>query len=63
LAAFIERIAVADPTGAGDTFLGGLIASLIQKPDDPVAAIRAGETAARMMLVKRASQSAKGAGA
>jgi ribokinase len=56
-----EKIAVADPTGAGDTFLGGLIASLIQKPDDPVAAIRAGETAARMMLVKRASQSAKGA--
>ncbi|HEY3795954.1 MAG TPA: carbohydrate kinase family protein [Bradyrhizobium sp.] len=56
-----EKIAVADPTGAGDTFLGGLIASLIQKPDDPVGAIRAGETAARTMLRERASQSVEGA--
>jgi len=58
-----KKIAVADPTGAGDTFLGGLIASLIQKPDDPVAAIRAGETAARTMLTERALQSAGGASA
>jgi ribokinase len=56
-----EKIAVADPTGAGDTFLGGLIASLIQKPDDPVAAIHAGETAARTMLTERALQSVEGA--
>ncbi len=58
-----EKIAAADPTGAGDTFLGGLIASLIQKPDDPVAAVRAGEAAARVMLARRSSQSAKGANA
>jgi ribokinase len=58
-----EKIAVADPTGAGDTFLGGLIASLVQKPDDPVAAIHAGETAARTMLSERALQSAEGASA
>jgi ribokinase len=58
-----EKVAAADPTGAGDTFLGGLIASLIQKPDDPVAAVRAGEAAARVMLAQRSSQSAKGASA
>jgi ribokinase len=52
-----EKIAVNDPTGAGDTFLGGLIVSLIQKPNDPVAAIRAGETAARTMLTERSIQS------
>jgi ribokinase len=58
-----EKIAVADPTGAGDTFLGGLIASLILKPDDPVGAIRAGETAARTMLTERALQSVEGVSA
>ena len=58
-----EKIAVADPTGAGDTFLGGLVASLVQKPDDPVAAIHAGEIAARTMLRERALQSAEGASA
>jgi ribokinase len=58
-----EKIAIADPTGAGDTFLGGLIASLVEKPNDPVAAIRAGETAARTMLRERALQSAEGASA
>jgi ribokinase len=56
-----EKIAVADPTGAGDAFLGGLIAALIQKPDDPVAAIHSGETAARTMLTERALRSVEGA--
>jgi ribokinase len=55
-----EKIAVADPTGAGDTFLGGLIASLIERPDHPVEAIRAGEAAARTMLAQRALQSTEG---
>jgi ribokinase len=50
-----DRLAVSDPTGAGDTFLGGLIAGLIENPNDPVAAIRAGEAAARAMLITRAS--------
>jgi ribokinase len=61
LAVPTEKISVADPTGAGDTFLGGLIASLIKKPDDPVAAIQVGESLARAMLVKRASRSTEGA--
>jgi ribokinase len=56
-----EKIPVADPTGAGDAFLGGLIASLIQKPEDPIAAVHAGETAARRMLAERALQSGEGA--
>ena len=55
-----EKVAVNDPTGAGDTFLGGLIVSLIHKPDDPVAAIHAGETAARAMLTERSVQSREG---
>jgi ribokinase len=47
-----NQVMTSDPTGAGDTFLGGLIAALIVKRD-PVAALRAGEAAAREMLIAR----------
>jgi len=54
-----ERIATADPTGAGDTFIGGLIAALIKDPNDPVAAIHAAGAAARVMLTARALPSSR----
>jgi ribokinase len=55
-----ERVVVSDPTGAGDTFLGGLIGALITAPGDPVGAVRSGDRAARAMLAARASRTAKG---
>jgi ribokinase len=55
-----ERVSVSDPTGAGDSFLGGLIAGLIKDPDDPLAATRAAQVAARDMLVARQSLSTGG---
>jgi ribokinase len=48
-----DRVSCADPTGAGDTFIGGLIAGLIDFPEDPVAAVERGAAAARRMLVER----------
>lgn len=49
-----EALVVADPTGAGDTFAGGVLASLAAGSSDPVAVIRAGHAAARALLVSRA---------
>lgn len=46
-------VAAADPTGAGDTFVGGMLASLIARPGDTVAAVRAGQEAARALLLAR----------
>ena len=48
-----ETLAAPDPTGAGDTFVGGMLASLIARPDDAAAAVRAGQRAAREMLSAR----------
>jgi ribokinase len=45
--------AASDPTGAGDTFVGGVIAALIRAPDDPPAAVRAGVAAAERLLRSR----------
>jgi ribokinase len=56
-----KRIETRDPTGAGDTFLGGFVAALMAKPDDPVAAVQAGQTSARAMLVARSQESNFGA--
>jgi ribokinase len=42
-----------DPTGAGDTLVGGMLAQLIAKPDDPVGALRAGMEAAATLLRRR----------
>jgi len=49
----VEPFAVEDGTGAGDTFLGGLLAALMACPDRPGEAVEAGVRAARAMLVAR----------
>ncbi|HEY1719718.1 MAG TPA: carbohydrate kinase family protein [Magnetospirillaceae bacterium] len=48
-----KNLAASDPTGAGDTFIGGLLAKLIARPGDAVAAVRAGQEAAHAMLFER----------
>jgi len=48
-----EMLAAPDPTGAGDTFLGGMLAALIAQPGDAAAAVRAGQRAARDLLLAR----------
>jgi ribokinase len=49
----VEPLAAEDTTGAGDTFLGGLLAALIKDPDRPADAVEAGARAARAMLMAR----------
>lgn len=49
----VEPLAVGDSTGAGDTFLGGLLASLMTNPNSPSEAAKAGARAARAMLAAR----------
>jgi ribokinase len=49
-------IVAADPTGAGDTFVGGMLASLIARPGDAMAAVRAGQEAAHAMLLARTEE-------
>ncbi len=51
-----RQIAAPDPTGAGDTLIGGLLAALAATPDDPVAAVRAGQDAAHAMLMERSME-------
>ena len=46
-------VAAADPTGAGDPFVGGLLAALLAAPEDAAAAVRAGQRAAHDMLRAR----------
>ena len=48
-----RHLAAPDPTGAGDTLVGGLLAALVAAPGDPVAAVRAGQAAAYTMLKNR----------
>lgn len=50
------EIVATDPTGAGDTFVGGMLASLIRRPGDAMAAVRAGQDAARAMLFARVKE-------
>jgi ribokinase len=49
----VEPLASEDTTGAGDTFLGGLLAALVNDPDRPADAVEAGARAARAMLLAR----------
>jgi ribokinase len=51
-----QSVGSADPTGAGDTFAGGFIASFIDN-NDPIAAARHGMEAARELLIARARHS------
>jgi len=48
-----EPLAVSDPTGAGDTFAGGVLAALATGETDPVAVVQAGHRAARALLETR----------
>jgi ribokinase len=52
-------LAAPDPTGAGDTFVGGLLAALIANPGDAAAAVRAGQDAAQAMLLSRIEHAKK----
>jgi ribokinase len=48
-----EPMDIADPTGAGDTFAGGVLAALAKGETDPVSIVEAGHRAARGLLVNR----------
>ncbi len=48
-----DAVDVLDPTGAGDTFAGGALAALVGGERDPSAILRAGQGAARQMLLAR----------
>ena len=49
----VEPVSAEDTTGAGDTFLGGFLATLIAGIERPQEAVAAGARAAREMLVAR----------
>lgn len=51
-----EPINVTDPTGAGDTFAGGVIASILNGAHEPEVFGRAGMEAARTLLLARKSE-------
>jgi ribokinase len=55
----VAPLAAEDTTGAGDTFLGGLLAALANDPEKPADAVEAGARAARAMLLTR-SEKTKG---
>lgn len=46
-------LAVSDPTGAGDTFAGGVLAALAKGETDPATVVEAGHRAARALLETR----------
>jgi ribokinase len=52
----VEPLAADDTTGAGDTFLGGFLAALVNNRDSPADAVEAGARAARAMLVRRGQE-------
>jgi ribokinase len=52
----VEPLAADDTTGAGDTFLGGFLAALVNNRDSPADAVEAGARAARAMLVGRGQE-------
>lgn len=48
-----EPVQVVDPTGAGDTFAGGVLAALVGGERDPSRIVKAGQAAARRLLMAR----------
>jgi len=48
-----EPISVTDPTGAGDSFAGGVLAALAMGETGPEAIVRSGHAAARRLLLAR----------
>lgn len=51
-----EPLSVTDPTGAGDTFAGGVLAALAKGETEPAAIVQAGHDAARALLGARCRQ-------
>ncbi|MDB5555232.1 MAG: hypothetical protein JWL86_5216 [Rhizobium sp.] len=52
----VEPVEVTDPTGAGDTFAGGVIAAIMKGETDLEAIGRAGNAAARALLLDRKAE-------
>lgn len=48
-----DAMDIADPTGAGDTFAGGVLAALAKGETNPVSVVEAGHRAARALLANR----------
>lgn len=48
-----EPLSVTDPTGAGDSFAGGVLAALAKDETDLAAVVRSGHAAARRLLLAR----------
>ncbi|HKU99611.1 MAG TPA: carbohydrate kinase family protein [Vineibacter sp.] len=53
-------VTMRDPTGAGDTFAGGVLAALAQGQSDPTAIVDAGHRAARRLLEARRAHETEG---
>ena len=51
-----EPIGVRDPTGAGDSFAGGVLAALLNGETDPAILGRRGHAAAHALLTERKSE-------
>ena len=52
----VEPVPVADPTGAGDAFVAGMLARLVRWPDDHEGAVLGGIEAARRFVENRAKE-------
>ncbi len=52
----VEPVPVADPTGAGDAFVAGMLARLVRRPDDHEGAVLGGIAAARRFVGNRAKE-------
>jgi ribokinase len=52
----VEPVPVADPTGAGDAFVAGMLARLVRRPGDHEGAVLGGIEAARHFLDNRAKE-------
>ena len=53
IAVSAEPLSVTDPTGAGDSFAGGVLAALAKGETDLAAVVRSGHAAARRLLLAR----------
>jgi len=52
----VEPVAVPDPTGAGDAFVAGMLASLVRRPEDPGGAVSGGVEASHRFVVERSKE-------
>jgi sugar/nucleoside kinase (ribokinase family) len=52
----VEKVAAANPTGAGDAFLGGLIVGLIETSDPSAALVSAAAAARRLLLTRQGAR-------